>query len=70
MGMTYREPALKGKNKLNIKYDGEELYQEGIGKTTVKQSRRVEFRTGKVSRCPDALLLVVLWMPLKVANWH
>jgi hypothetical protein len=41
--MTYREPAPKGKNKLK-KYEGEELYQEGIVKTTVKQSRRVESR--------------------------
>jgi hypothetical protein len=43
-GMIYREPAPKGTIKLKRKYDGEELYLEGIGKTTVKQSRRVESR--------------------------
>jgi hypothetical protein len=36
-GMIYREPAPKGTTKLKRKYDGEELYQEGIGKTTVKK---------------------------------
>jgi hypothetical protein len=43
-GMIYREPAPKGTTKLKRKFDGEELYQEGIGKITVKQSRRVESR--------------------------
>jgi hypothetical protein len=54
--MTYREPAPKGKIKLKRKYEGEELYQEGIGKTTVKRSRRVESRGReglKMSRCTD-----------------
>jgi hypothetical protein len=42
--MIYREPDPKGTTTLKRKYDGVELYQEGIGKTTVKQSRRVESR--------------------------
>jgi hypothetical protein len=44
MGMIYREPDPKGIIKLKRKFQGEELYQEDIGKTTVKQSRRVESR--------------------------
>jgi hypothetical protein len=42
--MMYREPSSKGNSKLKIKYEGGELYQEGICKTTVKQSRRVDSR--------------------------
>jgi hypothetical protein len=39
--MIYREPAPEGKIKIKIKYKGEELYQEGIVKTTVKEIYRV-----------------------------
>jgi hypothetical protein len=42
--VIYKEPAPKGTTKLKRKFDGEELYQEDIGKRTVKQSRRVESR--------------------------
>jgi hypothetical protein len=48
----YREPTTGTKRK----YNGEELYQEGRGKTIVKESRRVESR-GKenisMERCTD-----------------
>jgi hypothetical protein len=36
----YREASSGTKRK----YNGEKLYQEGIGKTTVKESHRVESR--------------------------
>jgi hypothetical protein len=41
-GMIYREPSPEGKSKLKVKYEGGELYEERIDKTTEKQSHRVE----------------------------